>query len=65
LVVFQNVFFDYRVVKICWHHRQLIYANHQIQKMISGQIMEENKIEEGLQQLTSRSKNLFFVCLFD
>lgn len=57
-------FFDYRVVKILWHHQlrhrvQFIYAV----MTKNGQTEGTDTVEKGLQQLTSQSNTAYFVCL--
>lgn len=60
--VFQNViFFDYRVVKILWHHQHRVQFIYAVMTK-NGQTEGTDTVEKGLQQLTSQSNTAYFVC---
>ena len=60
--VFQNViFFDYRVVKILWHHQHRVQFIYAVMTK-NGQTEGTDTVEKGLQQLTWQSNTAYFVC---
>ena len=62
LCIFQNViFFDYRVVKILWHHQHRVQFIYAVMTK-NGQTEGTDTVEKGLQQLTSQSNTAYFVC---